>query len=97
MIVITSRLTAMPGGRDALIIAFEQLHAAVADEPGTLVFAMHEAGEDELFFYEVYRDEAALAAHRDSPAVRDLAGHLDGLLDGPPVITYLTPLRTKGL
>ena len=77
MIVITSRVTAVPGGRDALIAAFDPLHAAVADEPGTVIFAMHEADENGLFFYEVYRDEAALAAHRDSAAVRDLVGRLD--------------------
>jgi quinol monooxygenase YgiN len=96
-IVIVTRLTAVPGRREELLAAFEPLHAAVADEPGTEVFTMHIARDDPevVMFHEVYRDEAALAAHRNSAAVRDLVDRLGDLLAGPPEITYLEPVREK--
>jgi quinol monooxygenase YgiN len=39
------------------------------DEPGCLRFDVLQAADDphHYFFYEVYRDEAALAAHRAAP------------------------------
>jgi autoinducer 2-degrading protein len=42
---------------------------AVADEPGCLRFDIIQDREDQhLFrFYEVYKDDAALAAHRQTP------------------------------
>lgn len=99
MIVIFTRLRANPGRRDELLTAFDDLHDAVAQEPGTLVFAMHasDAAPDEVLFYEVYADDDALAVHRASHAVRDVVPHLEGLLAGPPEITYATPRRSKGL
>ncbi len=71
-IVIFTRLTAQPGRRAELLAAFAPLLDAVADEPGTEVFVMHTARDDAdvVLFYEVYRDEVALATHRESEAVR---------------------------
>jgi quinol monooxygenase YgiN len=96
-IIIITRLVAAPGRRDDLLAAFDGLHAAVAAEPGTEVFTMHTARDDVdvVMFHEVYRDEAALAAHRESAAVRNLVGRLGDLLAGPPEITYLEPVREK--
>ena len=98
-IVIFTRLAAAPGRRAELIAAFAPLHDAVGGEPGTAVFAMHAAADepDVLLGYEVYDDEAALARHRDSDAVRHLVARLDGLLARPPEITYAVPVRATGL
>ena len=89
-IVIFTRLTALPGRRDDLLAAFAALLEAVKSEPGTEMFVMHTARDDDdvVLFYEVYRDEASLAAHRDSDAVRAVVPRLDGLLAAPPEITY---------
>lgn len=89
-IVIFTRLTARPGCRNDLLAAFAPLLDAVAHEPGTEVFAMHTARDeaDVVLFYEVYRDDAALAAHRESSAVRAVVPRLGDLLVGPPEITY---------
>lgn len=99
MIVILSRLTAVPGRRADLLAAFDELHDAVAGETGTEIFAMHEARDDEdvVVFYEVYRDDAALTEHRESPAVKALVARLGDLVAGPPEITYLEPIRLKGI
>jgi quinol monooxygenase YgiN len=89
-IVIFTRLVARPGRRDEVLEAFAPFLAAVADEPGTEVFAAHTARDDAdmLLCYEVYRDDAALAAHRGSAAVRDLVARLGDLLAGPPEVVY---------
>lgn len=88
--MIFTRLVARPGRRNELLDAFAPFLAAVEDEPGTEAFAAHTARDDAdmLLCYEVYRDEAALAAHRDSDAVRDLVARLGDLLAGPPEVIY---------
>ena len=99
MIVILSRLRAVPGRRAELLAAFDDLHDAVVGETGTKVFAMHAARDDPdvVVFYEVYRDDESLAAHQDSAAVKALVAKLGELLAGAPEITYLEPVRVKGL
>jgi quinol monooxygenase YgiN len=54
---------------DFLPAAQENAKHAVADEPGCLRFDIIQDRDDRhLFrFYEVYRDDAALAAHRQTP------------------------------
>lgn len=57
---------------------------AVADEPGCLRFDIVQDREDpcRFFFYEVYRDEAALAAHRETPHFkRYIERHLAWLVE----------------
>jgi quinol monooxygenase YgiN len=94
-IAIFTRLTARPGRREDLPGAFAPLLEAVADEPGTETFTMHAARDDAdvVLFYELYRDEAALAAHRESDAVRAVVPQLSDLLVAPPEVTYA---RTAG-
>jgi quinol monooxygenase YgiN len=92
-IVIFSRLQAQPGRGAELAAAFDDLNDAVTREPGTITFSMHVARDDPdtILFYEVYADDDALAAHRESDAVRDVVRRLDGLLTGPAEITYAHP------
>jgi quinol monooxygenase YgiN len=98
-IVIFTRLRAAPGRVDALRAAFEPLHMAASGEPDTVVFAVHVAADDPnlLLCYEVYADDAALARHRSSGAVRDAVSSFGELLDGAPEITYARLLRGKGV
>jgi quinol monooxygenase YgiN len=95
--VIFTRLRAAPGQVDALRAAFEPLHMAAFGEPDTVVFAVHVAADDPnlLLCYEVYADDAALARHRSSGAVRDAVSSFGELLDGAPEITYARLLRGK--
>jgi autoinducer 2-degrading protein len=50
------------------VIKRDAVHSA-ADEPGCLRFDVLRDNDDPLkfFFYEVYRDEGARAAHRETP------------------------------
>jgi quinol monooxygenase YgiN len=50
-----------------------------------------------VWFYELYRDGDALAAHGGSEAMKAMGPPLASLLAGRPELTFLTPVRAKGL
>jgi quinol monooxygenase YgiN len=98
-IVVTATLKAKPGKGDELAEVLGGLVDAVADEDGTEQFVIHRSSDepDTVFFYEVYRDQDALDAHRKNPALGAGGAALGELLDGRPVLTTLTPVRAKGM
>lgn len=55
------------------------------DEPGCLRFDVIQDRDDgnRFYFYEVYRDEAALAAHRETPHFKYYAGKTKDWLAAP--------------
>lgn len=57
-----------------------------ANEPGTLTYVCHRSTADPTLylFYEVYRDQAAFAAHGGSPAMQAFFGAMGGIVDGRP-------------
>ena len=76
-------MRAQPGRRAELLEVLRELvDAAATGEPGTLVYVMHEAADDPdvVVSYELFADEAALAAHRDSPVVASVMPRLNALI-----------------
>jgi quinol monooxygenase YgiN len=76
-------MRAHPGRRAELLEVLRELvEAAAADEPGTLVYVMHEAADDPdvVVSYELFADDAALAAHRDSAVVASVMPRLNALI-----------------
>ena len=98
-IAVIAKLTARSGRRDDLVAALAPLSEAVEDEAGTEVYAVHlDTGDaDVVWFYELYGDDAALAAHSGSEAMKSAGGALAEVLAGPPEITLLSPVRAKGI
>ncbi len=67
-IVVKTQLK--PGTRKTFLDAMlPNAEASVRDEPGCLVFDVLEAREedDTFYLYEIYIDQAALAAHKETP------------------------------
>ena len=97
MIVIFAKLTAGAGRRDELVRGLDAIREEAQSEPGTLVFTVHTArdNDDQVLCYEVYRDEAAMAAHREGKALLALMDVIGDLIDGAPEITYVTPVGAK--
>lgn len=64
-------------------IEHDALHSE-SDEPGCLRFNVLQDMQDEnvYYFWEVYQDEAAATAHRQSPHYQEWAAAAD-TLDGP--------------
>jgi quinol monooxygenase YgiN len=69
-VTVVAKIRAAKGKGDALAALLTEQSAAVRKaESGCLVYRLHRSAKDpELFlFYEVYRDDAALDAHRKAP------------------------------
>ncbi|MEM9036754.1 MAG: antibiotic biosynthesis monooxygenase [Actinomycetota bacterium] len=99
-VAIIAKLTAAEGKRDDLVAALtEHAVAAVADEPGCEIYAPHADTGDEVtvWFYELYTDGDALAAHGKTEGFAAMGAALGGLLAGAPEIHVLDPIVAKGL
>ncbi len=97
---VIAKLTTVEGKRDEVVQILASQGVPVADdEPGTEIYAAHvDSGDDvTIWYYELYTDEAALAAHGKNPAMKDVGAALGGLLAGRPEIHVLSPFAAKGL
>lgn len=93
-------LTAVEGKAEELKAVLTELVAAVGEgEPGTVVYALHQDQEDanQFWFYELYADDEAAAAHSSGTALREVGGRTRGLVTGRPQVHRLTPVAAHGL
>ena len=85
MIVLVAKYTAKTGQGGKVAAALERMAPLVkAGEPGCVVYHANRSTENPDFFllYEIYRDEAALAAHRETPHFKEIIeGTIVPLLD----------------
>ena len=85
MIVLVAKYTVKPGQGDAVEAALRRMAPLVkSSEPGCALYHANRAeGNPDLFqLYEIYEDEAALAAHRDTPHFKEIIeGTIVPLLD----------------
>lgn len=97
--VILAKLVAAPGKRDELVAVLSGMVEHVKTEPGTELYALHLAKDDDVtvWFYERYTDDAAFAAHGSSEFMKGLGGKLKGLVGGAPELIHLTDVVAKGL
>ncbi len=85
MVVLIVECNVKPEKRDEFLEVIE--HDAVHsehDEPGCLRFDVLNDLEDpnKFFFYEVYKDEDALLAHRETPHFKEFFAALPNLANG---------------
>ena len=89
MLAMWVKVRVKPGERERFLkaIAVDAL-GSERDEPGCMRFNVLQDGQDQnvYYFYEVYRDEAALEAHRAAPHYAVWRAAAD-TLDGPPQAT----------
>ena len=70
MIALVVSLQVRPGHLEEFLGAIgENAERSATDEPGCLYFDVVQSLDDDhrFLFYELYRDEAAVAAHRQAP------------------------------
>jgi len=98
-VAVIAKITALPGKRDEVVAVLNDVVAAVDDEPGTLLYAMNvdKAEADVIWFYEVYADDAALAAHSGSEAMKAAGGKLRDKAAGRPELHLVELVGGKGL
>jgi len=73
-LVVTAAWEAKPGEVDTLVGIIRKFLPQAQAEPGVLAFQIQQSLEDpaKFFFYEVFKDEAAFAAHGQSPHFKTL-------------------------
>lgn len=100
MYCIIVKVELKPGTRDAFLAAmYDNAASSVRDEPGCLVFDVLEDGKHENTFhlYEVYTDQGALKAHKDTPHYQSSRAVINDLIQHQSVtrcdVLALNPAR----
>jgi quinol monooxygenase YgiN len=93
MVVLAVTWVAKPGHEDEVAQIFAKLQTASRLEPGCLMYIVHRHKTDSrrFFLYEQYRNDDAVAAHRNSPhfqqyavgALKDIGERKEGELYAP--------------
>ncbi len=98
-ISLIAKLTATEGKHGELEAAIRRVIEAADEEAGLEVYSAHSVNDEPgvYYFFELYRDDDAMAAHGKGDGMRDAMGAFAGLLAGRPEITMMTPLAAKGL
>lgn len=89
MLAMWVKVRVKPDARERFLKAIEvDALGSERDEPGCMRFNVLQDAQDQnvYYFYEVYRDEAALEAHRAAPHYAVWRAAAD-TLDGPPQAT----------
>ncbi|MEN9489983.1 MAG: hypothetical protein RJA63_432 [Pseudomonadota bacterium] len=94
MTVITAVLEAHPGRKAELETELRKLVAQVAQEPGALEYTLHRAPDhaSRFYFYERYRDQAAVDAHWATPYFKHFLDCVPELCATPPVVKFYESL-----
>jgi quinol monooxygenase YgiN len=99
-VAVIAKLTAAEGKRDDLQAALADMGMRnVAGEPGTLIYSLNTDTRDPnvLWFFELYEDGDALAAHGGSEGMKELGKAIGSLVGAKTEIHVLDPVAAKGL
>lgn len=93
-ISIIAKIKAKAGSEAQVETAFKEMVEKVRSEPGCIAYVLHKSPTDptQFVFYESYKDQAAVEAHRGTAHMAELNGKLRGLVDGRPQIEMLTEI-----
>ncbi len=89
------RLTSAEGKRAALLETLNTYTDGLAEEPGTEIFmvSLDPENPNTVWLFELFTDDDAEDAHRGSEGFAQLMEELPALLDGPPAVLRMNPLR----
>jgi quinol monooxygenase YgiN len=97
-VTLIATLTAKPGRLDDLVELVRWMVGQAQAEAGTEVYAGHvDADQNAVWLYEVYRDEAALAVHSASDAMRQFVDALHEVAEPDMIGRRLEPIASTGL
>jgi quinol monooxygenase YgiN len=73
-VAFTITWEAHPGQAEAAVDLMRRMAQAVRSEPGLLLFQIHRspANDHQFMIYELFTDDAAFAAHQETPHFKDL-------------------------
>ncbi len=93
-VVVTAIFHPAAGAHDALVAAMAPGIAAVHEEKGCLLYAIHDAPDGTIVMIEKWETVADLDAHGVGEAVAVFRAGIDGLLAGPAEVTRMVPIPT---
>jgi quinol monooxygenase YgiN len=98
-ISLIAKLTAVEGKASELEVALRGVIEAAEEEAGLDVYSANAVDDQPgvYYFFELYRDTDAKAAHGKGDRMRAAMGAFGGLLAGRPEVTTMTPIAAKGL
>ncbi len=91
-VVVTAVFHPNPGAKDHLVEVLRATMPAVHEEPGCLLYAIHDADDGSVTMIEKWATRADLDAHSTGTAVAPLREAADPLLARPTVVTTMTPI-----
>lgn len=91
------RLAAKPGMRPVVLDALNRYADTLRSEPATELFviALDPDDGDVVWLYEWFTSEEGLEAHRNSEPFTDLIAEIPGMLETPPGLLRIDPLRLQ--
>ena len=90
-VVVTAYFYPRPETREQVLAALEPAIAAVHDEDGCELYAIHDAPDGTIVMLEKWTSVDLLDAHGGGQPVATLTAALDGLLERPVEVTRLVP------
>ena len=91
-VVVTAYFHPTPGRHDQVVEALRPAIAAVHEEPGCELYAIHDAPDGTIVMIEKWTSVGELDDHGAGETVRALNASLAGLLSSPTEVTRLVPL-----
>ncbi|MGO4187458.1 putative quinol monooxygenase [Pseudarthrobacter sp. TAF60_1] len=91
-VIVTAVFTPQEGAFSQVAAALSPAIAEVHEEPGCLLYAIHEAPNGQIVMIEKWETAEMLDAHGAGPAVKRLNASLNGLLQVPVEVTRLSPI-----
>ena len=91
-VIVTAVFTPKDGATGHVTAALSPAIAEVHQEPGCLLYAIHEAPNGQIVMIEKWETGELLDAHGEGAAVQRLNESLEGLLQEPVEVTRLSPI-----
>ncbi|MGO1539742.1 MAG: putative quinol monooxygenase [Leucobacter sp.] len=91
-VVVTAIFRPKPGAFDQVVEALRPAIAAVHEEAGCELYAIHRAPDNTIVMIEKWESAELLDIHGDGEAVATLGASLKGLLESPVEVTRLDPI-----
>ena len=86
--VMIATIVTHPGKRDELVKVFSEMFPVATNEPGTMFYTLIEGDQpDTLYFYEHYRDQAAMDSHLGGEMLNALRGKMGALIASGDAVT----------
>jgi quinol monooxygenase YgiN len=91
-VVVTAVFRPVEGRTAELVEALQASIPAVHGEAGCELYAIHDAEDGTITMIEKWESAELLDAHGAGEPVKELGRRNAGLLDGPVVVTRMTPI-----